>query len=55
MQIVTDSGTDVPLSSDEMKELKVNVVPLNITLDGKTYRDRVDIKTGRILSATGKK
>lgn len=44
MQIVTDSGTDVPLSPDEMKELKVNVVPLNITLDGKTYRDRVDIK-----------
>ncbi len=44
MQIVTDSGTDVPLSPEEMKELKVSVVPLNITLDGKTYRDGVDIK-----------
>lgn len=43
MQIVTDSGTDVSLSKEEMKELKVNVVPLNITLDGKTYRDGVDI------------
>jgi DegV family protein with EDD domain len=27
-----------------MKELKVNVVPLTITLDGKTYRDGIDIK-----------
>ncbi|HAS04251.1 MAG TPA: hypothetical protein DCR71_00540 [Dehalococcoidia bacterium] len=43
LQIVTDSGTDVSLSSEEMKELKVNVVPLNITLDGKTYRDGIDI------------
>ncbi len=44
MQIVTDSGTDVTLSPDQMKELKVNVVPLTITLDGKTYRDGIDIK-----------
>lgn len=44
MQIVTDSGTDVSLSSEEMKELKVSVVPLSITLDGKTYLDGVDIK-----------
>ncbi len=44
MQIVTDSGTDVSMSSEQLKELKVNVVPLNITLDGKTYRDGVDIK-----------
>ncbi|MFA5628880.1 MAG: DegV family protein [Dehalococcoidales bacterium] len=43
MQIVTDSGTDVSLSEQERKELKVNVVPLNITLDGKTYRDGIDI------------
>ncbi|MDD4924113.1 MAG: DegV family protein [Dehalococcoidales bacterium] len=44
MQIVTDSGTDVFMSSEQMKELRINVVPLNITLDGKTYRDGVDIK-----------
>jgi len=43
LQIVTDSGTDVSLSEQERKELKVNVVPLNITLDGKTYRDGIDI------------
>ncbi len=44
MQIVTDSGTDVTLSPEQMKELKVNVVPLTITLDGKTYRDGIDIR-----------
>jgi len=44
LQIVTDSGTDVTLSPDQMKELKVNVVPLTITLDGKTYRDGIDIR-----------
>ncbi len=43
MQIVTDSGTDVSMSPEQMKELKVNVVPLSITLDGKTYRDGIDI------------
>jgi DegV family protein with EDD domain len=44
LQIVTDSGTDVTLSPEQMKELKVNVVPLTITLDGKTYRDGIDIR-----------
>jgi DegV family protein with EDD domain len=44
LQIVTDSGTDVSMSPEQMKELHINVVPLNITLDGKTYRDGVDIK-----------
>jgi len=44
LQIVTDSGTDVTLPRDQMKELKINVVPLTITLDGKTYRDGVDIQ-----------
>lgn len=44
MQIVTDSGTDVTLPRDQMKELKINVVPLTVTLDGKTYRDGVDIQ-----------
>jgi DegV family protein with EDD domain len=44
LQIVTDSGTDVSMSPEQMKEFKVNVVPLTITLDGKTYRDGIDIK-----------
>ncbi len=44
MQIVTDSGTDVSLSSEQLKDLKISIVPLSITLDGKTYRDGIDIK-----------
>jgi DegV family protein with EDD domain len=44
MQIVTDSGTDINLSIEEQKELNVNVVPLIVSLEGKTYREGVDIK-----------
>ncbi len=45
MQIVTDSGTDIGLSVDQLKELNIHVVPLSITLEGKTYREGVDITT----------
>ena len=44
MQIVTDSGTDINLSIEEQEELNVNVVPLIVSLEGKTYREGVDIK-----------
>ena len=44
MQIVTDSGTDINLSPDEAAELNVHTVPLNVTLDGKTYREGLDIR-----------
>ena len=44
MQIVTDSGTDVNLSEEEMKRLSIHVVPLNVTLDGKTFQEGVDIQ-----------
>ena len=43
MQIVTDSGTDVNLTPEEMEALNITVVPLNVTLDGKTYREGIDI------------
>ena len=43
MHIVTDSGTDINLSSQEAADLKVHTVPLNVTLDGKTYREGIDI------------
>ena len=43
MQIVTDSGTDVYLSAEERRELNIHVVPLVVTLDGKSYREEVDI------------
>ena len=42
MQIVTDSGTDLGLSPEQAAELKVEVVPLVVTLDGRSYRDGVD-------------
>lgn len=44
MQIITDSGTDISLSPAEMAELNVHVIPLVVTLDGKTYRENIDIE-----------
>jgi DegV family protein with EDD domain len=46
MQIVTDSGTDTRLPSEEMAALNITVVPLNVTLEGKTYREGIDIEPG---------
>jgi DegV family protein with EDD domain len=46
MQVVTDSGTDIHLTPAEMDELNITVVPLNVTLDGKTYREGIDIEPG---------
>ena len=45
MQIVTDSGTDLLLSREQLEELEIHVVPLVVTLEGKTYREGVDIET----------
>jgi len=55
MQIVTDSGTDLYLPAEQMAELDIHIVPLVVTLDGKSYRERVDIQAGefyRLLAAT---
>ena len=55
MQIVTDSGTDLGLSSEEAGELKIHVVPLVVTLEGTSYREGVDIQPDefyRLLAAT---
>jgi DegV family protein with EDD domain len=43
MHIVTDSGTDINLSPAEAAKLNVHTIPLNVTLDGKTYREGIDI------------
>jgi DegV family protein with EDD domain len=42
MQIVTDSGTDVYLTAEERRALNIHVVPLIVTLDGKSYREELD-------------
>ncbi len=55
MQIVTDSGTDVGLSPERASELGIHEVPLVVTLDGKSYREHVDIESDALydlLSAT---
>ncbi|MFV1948793.1 MAG: DegV family protein [Anaerolineales bacterium] len=46
MQIVTDSGTDLNLSKEEAAEYNVHVVPLTVTLDGKSYLEGIDIEPG---------
>jgi DegV family protein with EDD domain len=46
MKIVTDSGTDTNPSLEEQQSLNITVVPLNVTLDGKTYREGLDIEPG---------
>lgn len=44
MHIVTDSGTDVWLSSQERADLGIHIVPLVVTLDDKSYLEGVDIE-----------
>jgi len=55
MQIVTDSGTDVWLPPEQVAELNIHIVPLIVTLEGKSYREGVDIQPDefyRLLAAT---
>jgi DegV family protein with EDD domain len=50
MRIVTDSGTDVGLSPEELTDLDIHIVPLSVTLDGKSYREGLDIEPGDFYS-----
>jgi len=55
MQIVTDSGTDVCLSPEQVAGLGIHIVPLVVTLGGRSYREGVDIRSDefyRLLAAT---
>jgi len=55
MKIVTDSGTDLLLSQEQLAELNIHIVPLVVTLEGKSYREGLDIKPGefyRLLAET---
>ena len=49
MQIVTDSGTDLLLSPEELEKLNIHILPLSVTLDGVTYRDKVDIQADKFF------
>ena len=56
MQIVTDSGTDVNFTPEEIKKYNVHVVPLTVTLAGKSYREGIDIQPDafyNLLDETG--
>lgn len=44
MQIVTDSGTDLWLPPEQMADLNIHIMPLIVTLDGKSYREGLDIQ-----------
>ena len=55
MQIVTDSGTDLWLPPEQVAELDIHIVPLVVTLEGKSYREGVDIQPEefyRLLAGT---
>jgi DegV family protein with EDD domain len=55
MQIVTDSGTDTGLSAEQAAALGVHIIPLVVTLEGKSYREGLDIEVGdfyHLLAAT---
>ncbi len=56
MQIVTDSGADLALTPEELGALAIHVVPLTVTLEGKSYREGMDISSSefyRLLAGTG--
>jgi len=50
MQIVTDSGTDLKLSREQLDELGIHVVPLVVTLEGRSYREGRDIQPEQFYS-----
>jgi DegV family protein with EDD domain len=56
MQIVTDSGMDLYLPPEEIPDIPLNPVRHTITLQGKTYKSGLDIKSEelyRLLQETG--
>ncbi|MDD5127396.1 MAG: DegV family protein [Dehalococcoidales bacterium] len=55
MQIVIDSGVDLVLPPGQAAEMGIHVVPLRVTLAGKSYREGVDIQPDefyRLLAMT---
>lgn len=43
MHIVTDGGADLNLTANECEALGIHIVPLSVTLDGRTYQGTADI------------
>ncbi|MGR7935196.1 DegV family protein, partial [Staphylococcus epidermidis] len=45
--IVTDSTSD--LSHEYLKQHNIHVIPLSLTIDGKSYTDQVDISSSEYI------
>ena len=43
MKIVTDSGVDLLMDEASIRDMGIHVLPLNVTLEGKSYREGIDI------------
>lgn len=43
IKVVTDSVADLP--EEQISEMDIGMLPVNIVLDGKSYRDKVDIQS----------
>ncbi|MBU0703165.1 MAG: DegV family protein, partial [Chloroflexi bacterium] len=55
MQIVTDSGVDISPGQMSGLDIPIHIVPLVVTLEGKSYREGVDLQPDefyRLLAAT---
>lgn len=49
MKIVTDSTSD--LSHTYLQDNDIHVIPLNLTIDGKSYVDQVDISSEEYIKS----
>lgn len=47
IKISIDSASDISLET--AKEYDINLIPINITIDGKSYKDRIDIEATEFL------
>lgn len=48
IKLLADSTCD--LSDEILKKYNITMVPLSVTIDGKTYKDRVDITPDYLYS-----
>ena len=48
IKIITDSTSDIDVTY--AKELNIDIVPLKVIIDGKEYKDRVDLQPDQFYS-----
>lgn len=52
VKITTESASD--LTDEMISEFKIDVIPMNIIIDGKTYKDKVDLNADEMLTHKGR-